>query len=159
MSLVFLTLVIALGWAAATGNFSSLNLIFGALVAGLGLFIVRDKVESPRLLLRLRRIGALAALFVYELFLSAVRVGVLVARPNLRAHLKPAIIAFPLTTTSDREITLLANLITLTPGTLSVDVSEDRKVLYVHAINVEDREALIRDIASGFEASVMEVFR
>lgn len=159
MSLVFLTLVIALGWAAATGNFSSLNLIFGALVAGLGLFIVRDKVESPRLLRRLRRIGALAALFVYELFLSAVRVGVLVARPNLRAHLKPAIIAFPLTTTSDREITLLANLITLTPGTLSVDVSEDRKVLYVHAINVEDREALIRDIASGFEASVMEVFR
>lgn len=159
MSLVFLTLVIALGWAAATGNFSSLNLIFGALVAGLGLFIVRDKVESPRLLLRLRRIGALAALFVYELFLSAVRVGVLVARPNLRAHLKPAIIAFPLTTTSDREITLLANLITLTPGTLSVDVSEDRKVLYVHAINVEDREALIRDIASGFEARVMEVFR
>lgn len=159
MSLVVLTLIIALGWAAATGNFSSLNLIFGALVAGLGLFIVRDKVESPRLLLRLRRIGALAALFVYELFLSAVRVGVLVARPNLRAHLKPAIIAFPLTTTSDREITLLANLITLTPGTLSVDVSEDRKVLYVHAINVEDREALIRDIASGFEASVMEVFR
>src|SRR5690606_18466228 len=112
MSLVFLTLIIALGWAAATGNFSSLNLIFGALVAGLGLFIVRDKVESPRLLRRLRRIGALAALFVYELFLSAVRVGVLVARPNLRAHLKPAIIAFPLTTTSDREITLLANLIT-----------------------------------------------
>src|SRR5690606_38861513 len=113
----------------------------------------------PRLLRRLRRIGALAALFVYELFLSAVRVGVLVARPNLRAHLKPAIIAFPLTVTSDREITLLANLITLTPGTLSIDVSEDRKVLYVHAISVEDREALIRDIASGFEARVMEVFR
>lgn len=159
MSLALVTLVIAIGWAAATGNFSSLNLIFGMLVAGLGLFLIRDRVESPRLLERIRNILALAALFAYELVLSAVRVGVLVARPDMRAHLKPAIIAFPLTATRNSEITLLANLITLTPGTLSVDVSDDRKVLFVHAISVEDADALIRDIATGFEARVMEVFR
>jgi multicomponent Na+:H+ antiporter subunit E len=159
MNLAFLTLVIAIGWAAATDNFSSLNLIFGVLVAGLGLFLVRDRVESPRLLQRLRKTGALAALFVYALILSAVRVGILVARPDMHARLRAAIIAFPLTATRDEEITLLANLITLTPGTLSVDVSDDRKFLFVHAIGVEDREALIREIAGGFEASVIEIFR
>ena len=84
---------------------------------------------------------------------------VLVARPDMRRRLKPAIIAYPLTVTSDIEITLLANLITLTPGTLSVDVSGDGRTLYVHALDCDDREALIRDIAQGFEAKVAEAFK
>jgi len=53
---------------------------------------------------------------------------------------------------------LLANLITLTPGTLSVDVSQDRSLLYVHTLTLSTREALIADIAGGFEAKVREVF-
>jgi multicomponent Na+:H+ antiporter subunit E len=52
----------------------------------------------------------------------------------------------------------LANLITLTPGTLSVDVSEDRSVLYVHALSFTTREAFIAEIANGFERQVKEVF-
>lgn len=158
MNTALLTLVIALGWAVATGNFTLLNLLFGALIAGVGLFIVRDRVETPRIVLRLRRVASLALLFVYELFLSAFRVAALVLRPDMRERLRPGIIAFPLTVKRDAEITLLANLITLTPGTLSVDVSDDRKVLYVHAVTVEDREALIRDIALGFEKKILEAF-
>lgn len=67
--------------------------------------------------------------------------------------------AFPLTASSTVEITLLANLITLTPGTLSVDVSADRRFLLIHAIDVGDREALIREIRDGFEKKVMEACR
>ena len=67
-------------------------------------------------------------------------------------------IAYPLTVKSDWEISLLANLITLTPGTLSVDVSEDRSTLYVHAIDCSDVEAARRDIAEGFEKKIMEAF-
>lgn len=159
MTIPFLTLALALGWAAATGDFSFLNLLFGAVIAGLGLFVVRDRVQGPRLLGRAMRVLSLAALFVYELFLSAIRVALLVLRPDMRRHLRPAIIAFPLTVKSNAEITLLANLITLTPGTLSVDVSDDRRHLYIHAINCVDREQLIHDIASGFEAKVSEAFR
>ena len=158
MSLVLLTILLAIGWAAATGSFSLLNLLFGALLGGLAMFLVRDRVQTPRFLARLRRVAALGGLFVYELFLSAVKVALLVIQPDMHRHLRPGIIAFPLTVTRDAEITLLANLITLTPGTLSVDVSDDRKFLYVHAINVVDREALIRDIAQGFEAKVMKAF-
>src|SRR5690606_25257724 len=96
------------------------------------------------------RVAALALLFVQELILSALRVAALVLRPRL--DLRPALIAFPLTATRDVEITLLANLITLTPGTLSVDVSADRRYLMIHAIDVADREALVRSIREGFEA-------
>jgi multicomponent Na+:H+ antiporter subunit E len=159
VSLALTTIGLALGWAVATDNFSLLNLLFGAAIAGLALFLMRDRVAGPGFLPRLLRVGSLAGTFVVELFASAIRVALLVARPDMKAHLRPGIIAFPLTATSDGEITTLANLITLTPGTLSVDVSEDRRVLYVHAIDAADKEALIRDIAQGFEKKVMEAFR
>ena len=100
---------------------------------------------------------ALILLFVKELILSALRVAWLAVQP--RITIRPAIVAYPLTVTTDAQITLLANMITLTPGTLSVDVSEDRKWLYVHAIDIESKEALIGDIAAGFETKILQVTR
>ena len=157
MSPAFFTLLLAFGWAAATGNFTLPNLLFGALVGGFCLFLIRGQIGGRRFWGRAMRIAGLALLFVQELILSALRVAAIVLRPRLR--LKPALIAFPLTAKSDVEITLLANLITLTPGTLSVDVSADRTHLLIHAIDVTDREALIRGIREGLEAKVMEACR
>lgn len=159
MNIAVLTIVLALLWGAATGSFSLLNLLFGAAVGGIGLFLVRDRLAGTKTLRTARRIVSLVLLTIRELFVSAFRVAVTVARPDMRAHVRPAFVAFPLTVTSDAEITLLANLITLTPGTLSVDVSEDRRLLYIHVLDSTDREAVIRDIAEGFEAKVAEVFR
>ncbi len=92
-----------------------------------------------------------------EMLLSALSVAWLVVQPRLR--LRPTIIAYPLTVTTDTQITLLANLVTLTPGTLSIDVSDDRKTLLIHVLDVGDPEALIGRIASGFEAKVLGVTR
>ena len=100
---------------------------------------------------------SLLLLFIRELVMSALKVAWLVVQPKLT--IRPAIIAYPLTVTTDLQITLLANMITLTPGTLSVDVSDDRKWLYVHAIDIESKEALIGSIASGFETSILRVTR
>lgn len=100
---------------------------------------------------------SLVLLFVRELVLSALKVAWLVVQPKLR--IRPAIIAYPLTVTSDAQITLLANMITLTPGTLSVDVSDDRKTLYVHVIDMATREELVGAIAAGFETSILRVTR
>jgi multicomponent Na+:H+ antiporter subunit E len=151
-------LVLALIWAAITGTFSGLNLLLGAAIGSVAVLLLRKNLGAPHRLRQLRNIASLSALFLYELGASAVRVAIVVLTPDLDAALKPAIIAFPLTVTSDAEITLLANLITLTPGTLSVDVSEDRRLLYVHALNFGSRESLIADIAGGFEAKVREVY-
>ena len=158
MNRAALAIILALIWASITGNFSLPNLILGGIVSFLALWLVRKDVSTPYYFRKLKLAISLALLFFYELLLSAFRVAALVLSPNLKAKLKPGIIAFPLTAKSDVEITLLANLITLTPGTLSVDVSEDRTKLYVHAISVPDKQALIDDIAKGFEAKIIEVF-
>ncbi|NGP18657.1 Na+/H+ antiporter subunit E [Devosia aurantiaca] len=158
MSTSLLVVVLALIWAAVTGSFSGLNLLFGGLVGAVVVSLLRNSLVRRNGLRRWRRIGSLALLFVYELFLSAFKVALLTIKPNLRSALRPAIIAVPLTVKSDGEITLLANLITLTPGTLSVDVSADRSQLYVHALTHEDREAVITGIVSGVEQKVREVF-
>lgn len=159
MNRLALAITLALIWAAITGNFSLPNLFLGGGVSVLALWLIRTEVSSPYYFQKLKRVIALILLFIYELTLSAFRVAVLVISPDIKSKLKPGIIAFPLTVKSDVEITLLANLITLTPGTLSVDVSDDRTKLYVHAISVPDKQALIDDIAKGFEAKIIEVFQ
>lgn len=158
MTFVLLVIVLSLIWAAVTGSFTLMNLLLGAAVGAGATLIIRDRVDKPFLLRRFRRVFNLVLLFIYELILSAWRVAVLVASPNMHAKLKPAIFAYPLTVTTDQQITLLANLITLTPGTLSVDVSEDRSVIFVHAIEMGDKEETIRSIKEGFEARIIEVF-
>jgi multicomponent Na+:H+ antiporter subunit E len=158
MNLPLMIAGLALIWATITGNFTALNLILGASVGAVTALLLRNWLARPLALRRLRRITSLAVLFLWELIVSAVRVASIVVRPNLKASLRPAIVAFPLTVKSDAEITLLANLITLTPGTLSVDVADDRSVLYVHVLDLVSRDQLIAEIAGGFERKVQEVF-
>lgn len=96
---------------------------------------------------------ALGALFLAELALSVADVAMTVLRPSrLRAS---AIVAVPLDVKSDAGITLLANLITLTPGTTSLHVSDDRSVLYVHVLRASDDT--VDKIKRGFERRVLEV--
>jgi len=86
---------------------------------------------------------------------------------SLRAPLAPAsyvcpgVVAIPLEARTDAEITLLANLITLTPGSVSLDLSEDRRVLYVHAMYIDggDVEAYRRSVKEGLERRVLELLR
>ncbi|WP_306029930.1 Na+/H+ antiporter subunit E [Stappia sp. MMSF_3263] len=156
-SLFLINILLALAWGAVTGSFAEVNLLFGFLLGTFALYIIREQVGTSRYTRRLWQIVSLALLFVYELLLSALRVAVIVLRPKI--ELKPGIIAYPLTVDRDFEITMLANLITLTPGTLSVDVSDDRKTLYVHCIDVPDKQATIDDIKNGFERKILEAFR
>ncbi|MFC3706165.1 Na+/H+ antiporter subunit E [Devosia honganensis] len=158
MTPAFLVALLALIWAGVTGNFSGLNLLFGGVVGGGALLLLRHSLGGGPVLRRAGRVLSLLALFLYELIASAVRVALVVIRPDMGKVLRPAIVAVPLSVKSDAEITLLANMITLTPGTLSIDVSPDRSVLYVHVLTLDDREALIADIANGFEKRIREVF-
>jgi multicomponent Na+:H+ antiporter subunit E len=158
MNVGLMVAALALIWAAVTGNFSALNLALGAAIGILITILLRSGFTRPPSSARLRRVVALGVLFLWELLVSALRVALIVLRPNLRTSLRPAIVAFPLSVRSDAEITLLANLITLTPGTLSVDVADDRSTLYVHVLHLADRDRLVADLAAGFEQRVREVF-
>jgi multicomponent Na+:H+ antiporter subunit E len=156
MIVLAVNLVLTLIWAAVSGSFSLPNLVLGFAAGALSLWLVREQVSAVRHAVRPVKLLLLIGLFFKELSLSAIKVAILVMRPNMR--LRPGIFAFPLSLTRDFEITLLANLITLTPGTLSVDVSEDRKTLYVHALDCHDPAAEKRAISSGFERRIREAF-
>jgi multicomponent Na+:H+ antiporter subunit E len=100
---------------------------------------------------------AFAVFFAWELVLANLRVARLVLGP--RAGLRPAIVALPLDVRSDLAIQLLATTITLTPGTLSLDVSSDRRTLYVHVVDLgpaADVDAFVRTTKATLERRIKE---
>ncbi|QCK17132.1 cation:proton antiporter [Mangrovivirga cuniculi] len=105
------------------------------------------------------KIGALILFYFKELLIASGRVAYEVVTPT--DHMRPAVVAIPLEAKTDLEITLLANFITLTPGTLSIDVSRDRKTLYIHELYVKsgDKERLRRQIKDGFEKKILKITR
>ncbi len=153
-----INVLLAIAWVFVTGGFSVLNGVFGFLLGLTALSLIREQIGTIGYVRRVRRVASLALLFLFELVMSAIRVFRLVLTPDL-STLQPGFIAYPLTVDRDFEISLLANLITLTPGTLSVDVSDNRRTLYIHAIHVPDPDAMRQDIATGFERKIMEAFR
>jgi multicomponent Na+:H+ antiporter subunit E len=158
MSRYLLGLPFVLVWLAISGSFTIPNTLLGVVVAALSLGLIRAQLgDTETYWRRVPAILVLALLFLKELALSAWTVARLVVSPKI--VLKPGIFAYPLQLTSDFEITFLANLITLTPGTLSVDVSKDRAILYVHALDCSNVDATKRSIADGFERKIMEAFR
>lgn len=156
MTLLF-NLLLALAWTLLSGEFSVGNLVIGFVLSYFVLLFTHRGSKQREYTRRTAAILSLAAYTLWELILANIRLAADVMRIRIRA--RPGIVAIPLTATSDAEITLLANLITLTPGTLSLDVSDDRKTLYVHAMFVDDPQALRDDIKNNFERRVMEALR
>jgi multicomponent Na+:H+ antiporter subunit E len=153
--MLLINILLALAWGALTGNFSPVNLLFGF---GLGHFLLwlgQSHLAPSNYFVKARRVIGFAFYFLWQLILANLRVtyGVLAPRHRLR----PAVLAIPLDVTTDAEITLLANLLTLTPGSLSLDVSEDRRVLYMHVMHMTDEERTRREIKEGFERRVREI--
>ncbi|MGD9891663.1 MAG: Na+/H+ antiporter subunit E [Dehalococcoidia bacterium] len=150
-------ILLAVVWAAVTGNFSPENLVFGFVVGFLVLFFARRVIGTANYGPRMVQALGLAAFFLRELVRSNVRVAYDVLRPNLR--LRPGVIAIPLDAYTDAEIVLLANLITVTPGSLSLDVSADRQTLYLHVMHFDDPEEVRRSVKEGYERRILTVTR
>jgi multicomponent Na+:H+ antiporter subunit E len=150
-------LVLAALWAAVLGQLSLGNLAAGFAI-GLAILAVGGRLfGSSRYFEKLLRGVEFAGFFLGQLALSSLRVATDIVRPRHRA--RPGIVAVPLDARSDAEITLLANLVSLTPGSLSLDVSDDRKTFFVHIMFLDDAEASRREIKEGFERRVLELLR
>ena len=157
MNLFLLNLLLALAWGALTSQFYPVNLLFGYLLGFLLLWIIFRNQEGQRYFSRVPKIIEFVVFFIRELVVANLRVARTVLSPRL--SIKPGVIAVPLDLESDAEITLLSNLLTLTPGTLSLDVSTDHRILYVHTMDSADADEFRSQIKEGFEWRVMEIMR
>ncbi|MEM9399431.1 MAG: Na+/H+ antiporter subunit E [Verrucomicrobiota bacterium] len=86
--------------------------------------------------------------YLHEVVLSNFRVAWDVITPKY--FMSPAIVAVPIDHLSDFQILVLTNLITMTPGTLSLDVSQNRKELFIHSMYIEDEEQFVENIKSNY---------
>lgn len=154
MNVFILNVFLALSWSALVGSFTLPSLLIGYSIGYVALWVARPLFGQTAYFERVWRIVRLALFFVYELIVSSLRVVWDVVTPT---HLsRPGIIAMPLDVEGEAEVLLVANLISLTPGSLSLDLSADRKTLYVHAMFVDDPKTLRRELKSGMERRVME---
>ena len=144
-------------WVALTGNFGFLNFLFGFVLGFMILWVITIGNSEAKYFRILPKIISFFFFFIYELIKANVQVAYDVITPTF--YMKPGIIQVPLDAKTDVEITFLANLISLTPGTLSLDVSEDKKILYVHALyaNHENLDKMKHALKHGFERRLMEL--
>jgi multicomponent Na+:H+ antiporter subunit E len=157
MNLLALHTLLAVGWAAVLGHFSLGTLLAGFALGYAVLWLLRPLYGPTDYFRRWWRTLGLFVFFLKELVVSSLRVVWEVMTPGQRS--RPGVIALPLDVETPVEITMLANLISLTPGTLSIELSEDRRTLYVHAMFIDDVEALRTEIKSQLEQRILRVFR
>jgi multicomponent Na+:H+ antiporter subunit E len=150
-------LLLALGWVAMSGHFDVANLLVGFVLGYFVLYLLQRVIGRSRYFTRTAGLVRFVAFYVVEVVRANLRVAFDVITPT--SYARPGVVAVPLDARTDVEITLLSNLITMTPGSLSLDVSDDRSVVYVHAMFVEDPAELRRHIKEDLERRVLELLR
>ncbi|MBY0096937.1 Na+/H+ antiporter subunit E [Mesobacillus maritimus] len=154
---MLLNFFLAFLWMFFKTSFTPAAFVVGYFWGLVILFIFRSYFPYRFYLHRVWAVIKLFFLFIKELVLSNITVLKLVLKPKV--NIKPGIFALPTDLQKDWEIMLLGNLITLTPGTLTVDVSDDNKVLYIHAVHIDDVKDSVDSIKNTFEKAIMEVSR
>lgn len=155
MTLFVWNILLMLVYVAISRHYGVASFGVGFLLGYAALWATQRKV-TPRYFWGLRRAVGFVCVFVWELIVSNVKIAIDVLRP--RPRLKPGVFAYPLSAKTDGAIALLANVVTLTPGTLSLDVSTDRKTLYIHAMYLDDLQQARLAIHDGFERRILELF-
>lgn len=154
-SLIF-NLAVALAWVFLKGEFNLVNLVWGYIL-GLGILALFYRLPPGKVFTtKGLNFIKLAIAFLVELFKCNINVLTMLLKGNFKPS--SGIVAFPLEVQSDMGITILANMITFTPGSVSLEVTPDREILYVHVLDFDDPEEWIAEIKEALEKPILEVF-
>jgi multicomponent Na+:H+ antiporter subunit E len=151
-----LNALLAIAWTAVTGQATPVNFLFGFLLGYFVLWLTWQETAPSSYFGKGPRVIGFVLFFIRELIVANLRVAYEVLTPWFTA--RPAIVAVPLEPQSDLEITLLALMLTLMPGSLSLDVSSDKKTLYVHNMFVSDPDSYRQEVKQNFERRVRRLF-
>jgi multicomponent Na+:H+ antiporter subunit E len=150
------SILLALAWAALQGDITLVNLLVGYLVGyAILALLARGGVMPSTLASRSAYALGLIGFFAWELLRANFRVAADVLWGN---RIEPAVVAIPLDISSDGEILLLSMLINITPGSVTIDLSEDRRTLYVHVMHMKSADETRREIKDGFERRIKLLF-
>jgi multicomponent Na+:H+ antiporter subunit E len=153
---ILANLLLALAWVGLTGRFAIDTLMLGAVLGRIVLLILAKGDVLPRGKVGgLERAISLLAYLLWQIVLANLRL----ARDVVSAHhsMRPGVIQLPLSISTDGEILLLAAMINITPGSVALDVSEDRLTMYVHVMHITTAEEARRQIKDGFERRILEL--
>lgn len=152
-----LTLLLAVVWILLQNEFSAGMAVFGLI---LGIIIpistARWWPDRPRGM-RLGKMLAYCLIVMWDIIVANVEVAwIVLTKPN--AKMQPKWVVIPLELRSPEAITILAGTITLTPGTVSADLSSEGHSLLVHALDTEDADAVRDEIKARYERRLLEIF-
>jgi len=150
------SLVLLAVWLLLNNTLSAGHILLGSILAlilpwaTVSFWDDRLSLHRPTLALRF------LLLVLWDITVANVRVAKLTLGPT--ETLRPAFVRYPLSLDNDFAITVLAATVSLTPGTVSIDVNHDHNILLLHALDMDDEAALIAEIKSRYEAPIKEIF-
>lgn len=151
-----LSLVLFVSWLLLNNTVDPAHLLLAAVLAlAIPWFTEPLRPERPRPR-RWGVAGKLALVVLWDIVLSNIEIARRILGPE--SAIRPRFVWVPLSIRDPHGIVTLAGIITMTPGTLSSDLSEDRRWLLVHAFNVDDEAALVATIKRRYEAPLREIF-
>ncbi|WP_031513333.1 Na+/H+ antiporter subunit E [Desulfofalx alkaliphila] len=154
---VLINLFIGFLWMFFQDSWSALTFLGGYTFGLLVIFILRRFFPTKFYLFTLYAALRLFLIFMYELFMSSILVIRKIITPKI--NIKPGIFSFKTTLESDIEVTLLALLITLTPGSVVMEISSDNKILYVHTMDMPELSIAVIQSMDRFEEAIKKVTR
>ena len=157
MNFFFGNLLLATLFMMLMNAISLTGFFFGFIFGYLALWLGKPMVGAKSTYFsKTARVARLLVFFFQELVLSSIRVAWDVLTPTDLS--RPGIIRMPLDAKTELEIFLVSNLISLTPGTLTLDVDERSHELIIHAMFADDPDALVKELKDGMELRVLRVF-
>ncbi|HHU16920.1 MAG: Na+/H+ antiporter subunit E [Anaerovoracaceae bacterium] len=154
---VLANLLIGLLWVFFQDDWSVLTFFSGYLFGLFVIFILRRFLPTKFYLFTLHAVFRLILLFITEIIVSSIVVISIIIRPKM--NIKPGIFSMETTLKGDVEVTLLALLITLTPGSVVVEISEDNKIFYIHTMDIPDLSNSVLKSKDRFENAIKKVTR
>ena len=152
-----MNLLLAGIWIALTGSLFYTNFLFGFMLGFFVLWIMNRNETDRRYFYRVPKIIGFVFYFLYELLKANIQVAFDVITPKY--FFKPGIVKYTMAAKTDYEIQLLSTMISLTPGTLIVDISDDKKTIYIHVMYLTDAETFVRQTQTGLERRLLTILR
>ncbi|MBI1337702.1 MAG: Na+/H+ antiporter subunit E [Phycisphaera sp.] len=156
MNLLLLNVLLAVAWMFMWGSFDSWTLVAGLVVAYLLIGLYTRSIHGVTYGKRLWKLAWFFCYFIKILVKANLQVAYEIITP--RFNMTPRLLRYEVEGMTPIQITTLASAITLTPGTLSVDISDDNRFLYVHCMYAKDPFAAMKDLDELRERLMAEVF-